>query len=136
MGVFWGRIPKELRRNGATAYYGQQQSAAVVEGSGKELAERIRQIVETTGCEKVNIIAHSKGGLDSRAAIAHCGMAPYVATLTTINTPHRGCIFAEYLLGKVPQAARLKIAAYNAAMKQVDALNPDFLAADWKRRGY
>ncbi len=87
MGVFWGRIPKELRRNGATAYYGQQQSAAVVEGSGKELAERIRQIVETTGCEKVNIIAHSKGGLDSRAAIAHAGCAPYVATLTTINTP-------------------------------------------------
>ena len=127
---YWGRIPKELRRNGATVYYGQQQSAAAVEDSGKELAERIRQIVEETGCGKVNIIAHSKGGLDSRAAIAHCGMAPYVATLTTINTPHRGCIFAEYLLGKVPQAARLKIAAaYNATMKQVGDPNPDFLAA-------
>lgn len=127
---YWGRIPKELIRNGATVYYGQQQSAAAVEDSGKELAERIRQIVEETGCEKVNIIAHSKGGLDSRAAIAHCGMAPYVATLTTINTPHRGCIFAEYLLGKVPQAARLKIAAaYNAAMKKVGDPNPDFLAA-------
>ena len=89
-----------------------------------------RQIVETTGCEKVNIIAHSKGGLDSRAAIAHSGRAPYVATLTTINTPHRGCIFAEYLLGKVPQAARLKIAAaYNAAMKKMGDPNPDFLAA-------
>ena len=127
---YWGRIPRELIRNGATVYYGQQQSAAAVEDSGKELAERIRQIVEETGCEKVNIIAHSKGGLDSRAAIAHCGMAPYVATLTTINTPHRGCIFAEYLLGKVPQAARLKIAAaYNAAMKQLGDPNPDFLAA-------
>ena len=127
---YWGRIPRELIRNGATVYYGQQQSAAAVEDSGKELAERIRQIVEETGCGKVNIIAHSKGGLDSRAAIAHCGMAPYVATLTTINTPHRGCIFAEYLLGKVPQAARLKIAAaYNAAMKQVGDPNPDFLAA-------
>ena len=127
---YWGRIPRELIRNGATVYYGQQQSAAAVEDSGKELAERIRQIVEETGCGKVNIIAHSKGGLDSRAAIAHCGMAPYVATLTTINTPHRGCIFAEYLLGKVPQAARLKIAAaYNATMKQVGDPNPDFLAA-------
>ena len=127
---YWGRIPKELIRNGATVYYGQQQSAAAVEDSGRELAERIRQIVEETGCGKVNIIAHSKGGLDSRAAIAHCGMAPYVATLTTINTPHRGCIFAEYLLGKVPQAARQKIAAaYNAAMKKVGDPNPDFLAA-------
>ena len=127
---YWGRIPKELRRNGATVYYGQQQSAAAVEDSGRELAERIRQIVEETGCGKVNIIAHSKGGLDSRAALAHCGMAPYVATLTTINTPHRGCIFAEYLLGKVPQAARQKIAAaYNAAMRKVGDPNPDFLAA-------
>ena len=127
---YWGRIPRELIRNGATVYYGQQQSAAAVEDSGKELAERIRQIVEETGCGKVNIIAHSKGGLDSRAAIAHCGMAPYVATLTTINTPHRGCIFAEYLLGKVPQAARQKIAAaYNATMKKVGDPNPDFLAA-------
>lgn len=127
---YWGRIPKELQRNGATVYYGQQQSAAAVEDSGKELAARIRQIVEETGCGKVNIIAHSKGGLDSRAAIAHQGMGPYVATLTTINTPHRGCIFAEYLLGKVPEAARRKIAeTYNAAMRRMGDENPDFLAA-------
>ena len=127
---YWGRIPRELTRNGAAVYYGQQQSAAAVEDSGRELAERIRQIIDETGCEKVNIIAHSKGGLDSRAAIAHCGMAPYVATLTTINTPHRGCIFAEYLLGKVPEGARQKIAAtYNAALKKLGDPNPDFLAA-------
>lgn len=127
---YWGRIPRELIRNGAAVYYGQQQSAAAVEDSGRELAARIRQIVDETGCEKVNIIAHSKGGLDSRAAIAHCGMAPYVATLTTINTPHRGCIFAEYLLGKVPEAVRQKIAAaYNAALKRLGDENPDFLAA-------
>ena len=127
---YWGRIPRELQRNGATLYYGQQQSAAAVEDSGRELAERIRQILAETGCEKVNIIAHSKGGLDSRAAIAHQGMAPYVASLTTINTPHRGCIFAEYLLEKIPAAARQKIAdTYNAALKRLGDENPDFLAA-------
>lgn len=127
---YWGRIPRELTRNGAAVYYGRQQSAAAVEDSGRELAARIRQIVEETGCEKVNIIAHSKGGLDSRAAIAHAGAAPYVATLTTINTPHRGCIFAEYLLGKVPEAARQKIAsAYNATLKRLGDEDPDFLAA-------
>ena len=127
---YWGRIPKELQRNGATLYYGQQQSAAAVEESGRELADRIRQILAETGCEKVNIIAHSKGGLDSRAAIAHQGMAPYVASLTTINTPHRGCIFAEYLLEKIPAAARQKIAdTYNAALKRLGDENPDFLAA-------
>ena len=127
---YWGRIPKELMRNGATVYYGQQQSAASVEDSGRELAERICQIMEETGCEKVNIIAHSKGGLDSRAAISHFGMAPYVATLTTINTPHRGCIFAEYLFGKVPESVRQKLAlAYNSTLKKLGDTNPDFLAA-------
>ena len=127
---YWGRIPKELKRNGAVVYYGQQQSAASVEDSGRELAARIREILKETGCEKVNIIAHSKGGLDSRAAIAHAGCAPFVATLTTINTPHRGCIYAEYLLNKVPEAARQKVAAaYNATLKRLGDENPDFLAA-------
>lgn len=127
---YWGRIPRELIRNGAVVYYGQQQSAASVEDSARELAERIRRLVDETGCGKVNIIAHSKGGLDSRAAIAHCGMAPFVATLTTVNTPHRGCIFAEYLLGKVPEAVRQKLAlAYNSALKRLGDTNPDFLAA-------
>ena len=127
---YWGRIPKELKRNGAAVYYGQHQSAASVEDSGRELAARIRAILDETGCEKVNIIAHSKGGLDSRAAIAHAGCAPYVATLTTINTPHRGCIYAEYLLNKVPEAARQKVAAaYNATLKRLGDENPDFLAA-------
>lgn len=127
---YWGRIPKELKRNGAAVYYGQQQSATSVEDSGRELAARIRAILDETGCEKVNIIAHSKGGLDSRAAIAHAGCAPFVATLTTINTPHRGCIYAEYLLNKVPEAARQKVAAaYNATLKRLGDENPDFLAA-------
>ena len=127
---YWGRIPRALQRNGAVLCYGQQQSAAAVEDSGRELAERIRQILAETGCGKVNIIAHSKGGLDSRAAIAHQGMAPYVASLTTINTPHRGCIFAEYLLEKIPAAARQKIAdTYNAALKRLGDERPDFLAA-------
>ena len=127
---YWGRIPRELTRNGATVYYGGQQSAAAVEDSGKELAARIRRIVEETGCGKVNIIAHSKDGLDSRAAIARQGMAPYVASLTTVNTPHRGCIFAEYLLEKIPAAARQKIAdTYNAALKRLGDERPDFLAA-------
>ena len=67
---------------------------------------------------------------DSRAAIAHAGCAPCVASLTTINTPHRGCIFAEYLLKKIPAAARQKIAdTYNAALKRLGDEAPDFLAA-------
>lgn len=127
---YWGRIPEVLQRNGATIFYGNHQSAASVADCGQELFDRIKEIVEETGCEKVNIIAHSKGGLDSRYALSKLGAAPFVASLTTINTPHRGCEFADYLLSKIPQAQQDAVAkTYNAALKKMGDYNPDFLAA-------
>lgn len=127
---YWGRIPGELIKNGAVIFYGQQQSAASVKRSGEELSDRIKNIIKDTGCEKVNIIAHSKGGLDSRYAISCLGMDQYVASLTTINTPHKGCIFADYLLEKVPEKVRNSIAnRYNTALRKLGDTNPDFNAA-------
>ena len=127
---YWGRIPQELEKHGAVIYYGNHQSAASVADSGKELAGRIRQIIDETGCEKVNIIAHSKGGLDSRYAVSCLGMDQYVASLTTVNTPHRGCIFADYLLNKIPAAAKDKVAeGYNSALRVLGDETPDFMAA-------
>ncbi len=127
---YWGRIPEQLEMNGAKVFYGNQQSAASVEECGKELAERIRKICEETGCEKVNIIAHSKGGLDSRMAIAKYGAGPSVASLTTINTPHRGCEFADYLLSKIGEPVKEKVAAmYDAALRRLGDQDPDFIAA-------
>jgi len=127
---YWGRIPRELKQNGATVHYGNHGSAASVADSAAELARRIREIVAQTGCEKVNIIAHSKGGLDCRYALAHLDVAPYVASLTTINTPHRGCLFADYLLTKVSPDLQNKVAgAYNGALKRLGDTEPDFLAA-------
>ena len=96
---YWGRIPEELKRNGAVIFYGEHNSAAAVKDSAVELEKRIKEIVQQTGCGKVNIIAHSKGGLDSRAAVSMTSAGQYVASLTTISTPHRGCEFADYLLG-------------------------------------
>lgn len=127
---YWGRVPKELEKNGAVIYYGNHPSAASVADSAEELAVRIKQIVEESGCEKVNIIAHSKGGLDCRYAVSCLGMADYVASLTTVNTPHRGCVFADYLLNVMPEALKEKVAdTYNVALKKLGDEKPDFIAA-------
>lgn len=127
---YWGRVPRTLKLHGATIYYGNHQSALTVKESARELAARIKLIVERSGCEKVNIIAHSKGGLDCRYAISEFGMAPYVASLTTVNTPHRGCLFAEKLLGSVPDKIKNEVAnAYNVTLRALGDETPDFLAA-------
>ncbi len=127
---YWGRIPAELIKNGATIYYGGQESAGDVPTCALQLKSSIVRCLEETGAEKVNIIAHSKGGLDSRYCISMLGMAPYVASLTTINTPHHGCEFAEYLMNKAPENLRNTVAAaYNKGAKLAGDNNPDFIKA-------
>lgn len=127
---YWGRIPEELKKNGGVIYYGEHQSAASVEESGREIAERIKNIAEKTGYGKVNIIAHSKGGLDCRCAAARFGAEKYIASITTINTPHHGCEFVDYLLSKIPEGAVSRIAsAYNGALKRLGDESPDFISA-------
>lgn len=125
---YWGRIPNALIKNGATIFYGKQQSATSVSRSAEELKENILKIINETGCEKVNIIAHSKGGLDSRYAISCLGLNKYVASLTTINTPNRGCKFVDYLLDKLPKAFINYVnKKYNSIFTKLGDKNPDFL---------
>ncbi len=127
---YWGRIPHELKENGATVYYGEHPSAATIKDCAATLAERIRAITEETGCEKVNIIAHSKGGLDCRCMLCDKEATARVASLTTINTPHRGCNFADALLETVPEKVKRKVAsAYNTALRKLGEPEPDFMAA-------
>jgi triacylglycerol lipase len=62
-------------------------------------AETLQNAIEPylagTGAEKVHLIAHSMGGLDSRRMIVKPEMAGKVASLTTIGTPHLGTILAD-----------------------------------------
>ena len=95
---YWGRIPKALEEMGCNVYFGHQDSNADIETNGKHLSERINRIIEETGAEKINIIAHSKGGLDSRYAISSLGMGDKVASLTTIATPHHGSKTVDRLM--------------------------------------
>lgn len=127
---YWGRIPGQLRRNGAAVYFGNQPSADSIPNCARILTERIKKITQETGCEKVNIIAHSKGGLDCRYAMAFCGATPYVASLTTINTPHRGSEFADYMLAKVsPMNQRRFCFAYNKTLNKLGEPEADLMTA-------
>mgnify|MGYP003290978410 CR=1 FL=1 len=127
---YWGRIPDALKRNGAKLYYGKQQSALSVKDSAAELAVRIKEVIAETGAEKINIIAHSKGGLDSRYAISRLDCGKYVASLTTVNTPHRGCIFVDKVFESMSAESQKKMAdVYNAASRVRGDTAPDFLSA-------
>jgi triacylglycerol lipase len=72
--------------------------------SADKRATYLQQTVDealATGAPKVNLIAHSMGGLDSRALISTLGYGDRVATLTTISTPHRGSRSIDVIMGFV-----------------------------------
>ncbi|MGN0633072.1 MAG: esterase/lipase family protein [Oscillospiraceae bacterium] len=98
---YWGRIPKYLEAHGARIFYGNQDSAATIEENARVVGESLKTALDAAGAEKVNIIAHSKGGLEARYLISSLGMADKVASLTTVNTPHNGSITVDKLL-KLP----------------------------------
>ncbi|MCI9146697.1 MAG: triacylglycerol lipase [Hungatella sp.] len=129
---YWGRIPRELALNGAKVYYGHQEAWGTVEDNARILQEKICEIKKETGCRKVNIIAHSKGGLDSRYLISGLHMEGDVASLTTINTPHRGSALVDLL-------KRLPDRVYRGVCRMIDAYfrrlgdkNPDAYRASFQ----
>lgn len=64
-------------------------------------AEQLCAVVNELPQGRVNVIAHSMGGLDARYAISRLGLGDRVASLVTIGTPHQGTPVADLGAGIV-----------------------------------
>jgi len=93
----WGRIPDILSEHGVEIYYGNTDAWGLIETNAELLKITIDKILKETGKKKVNIIAHSKGGLDARYMIWKYNYGDKVASLTTISTPHHGSPIADHV---------------------------------------
>ena len=105
---YWGRAPRYLIRSGATVYYGHQKAWGTIEENAAAIAQTIDRALKETGAAKVNLIAHSKGGLDCRYVISHLDYADKVASLTTMSTPHHGSELVDFL-NQIPKPVFRKL---------------------------
>jgi len=103
----WGRIPDALRAEGAEVYLGGLDAWNSHENSAAKLKPKVEAVLQETGAGKVNLIAHSKGGLEARYLIAKLGMGAQVASLTTVCTPHQGSLVADVVTGLIPDRSGL-----------------------------
>jgi pimeloyl-ACP methyl ester carboxylesterase len=75
-------------------------------GSAAAHATELNQIVEdfktNTGSKKINIVAHSKGGLDARVYLANNLLKDDVANLIMIGTPNVGSPLADRFFDSDP----------------------------------
>jgi len=100
MGItdYWGNIPEALANNGAKVFITSGNPMQSKEYKGLEWKAKVKEILAITGASKINLIGHSDGGLYTRYAISNLGMAPYVASFTSMSSPHRGSPVADAIM--------------------------------------
>lgn len=126
--VYWGRIPKALQQRGAKLCYGLQDCWASTATNAAALKERVARILDETGAEKVNMIGHSKGGLEIRMLASSLGMGSSIASVTTIATPHYGSKTIDRLLEAPRGFFNIAAFAVNNWIHLLGDREPDFLA--------
>lgn len=98
----WGGMDDYLRSQGAAVYAPAKSAANSNEVRARQLKEKVLYYMAANGLSKVHIVGHSQGALDSRYMIANLGMAPKVATYTSLAGPHRGSPVANVFDAVLP----------------------------------
>ena len=124
--VYWGRIPRVLKEHGAALFFGEQDGWASTETNAHTLCARIDALRSETGAEKVNIIAHSKGGLEARMAASSLGYAERIASITTVSTPHHESETLTIFLRAPRVLFSIAAFAVNNWIRLVGDRKPDF----------
>jgi len=123
-----------LRRMGRKRSYAIAfETAQSIPGRAEALAAFIEEILEVTGESRVDLVAHSMGGLVARLAIAEYGIAPAIRTLVTLGTPHLGTYSARLGNSEITRALRPNSELVRALAKS--PLPPDLRAVSFWSRG-
>jgi len=125
---FWGRIPQVLTRLGIKVFRGNTDAWGTYESNALLLKKTIEKTLLETKTERVNIIAHSKGGIDSRYLVWNHNFGDKIASLTTICTPHHGSEIADRIFNRKITHKKLYRKVLSVFGKLYGDTNPDLCA--------
>jgi triacylglycerol lipase len=129
---FWGRIPKKLQENNIKVFFGNTDSWGGYESNAEILKATIDKKLDETKSEKVNIIAHSKGGIYSLYLIWKYNYGDKVASLTTISTPHHGAEIADLIYSQQIVHSQNSRNALMIFGKMYGDVNPDLFNVNYQ----
>ena len=93
----FGKIEGILKKQGYSVFTSDHDGFGSIENNAEQIKAYIEKTLAATGAERVNIVAHSKGGLDTLYMIDRLGMGDKIASVTFLSTPHRGSSVAVML---------------------------------------
>lgn len=99
---YWGGMDEYLRSQGAKVATPGSSAMASLSTRAQQVKTYLNTWMPANGCTKVHLMGHSQGGLVSRYLVKHLGYASKVATITTINSVHKGSPVADFVLGIIP----------------------------------
>jgi triacylglycerol lipase len=92
-------LRRRLRRRGFGRVVSMNYSPLTddVRTAATLLAERVEELCDQTGYERIHVIGHSLGGLIARYYVQCLGGDDRVHTLVTLGSPHRGTLAAHLI---------------------------------------
>ncbi|HEY3353997.1 MAG TPA: hypothetical protein VGQ83_12165 [Polyangia bacterium] len=99
---YWYQVPETLRALGYRVSVATLDPYNSIEKRSNQLAPQVDQALIDHHARKVDIIAHSQGGLDSRRLITTLGYGDRVAALVTVASPHQGTAICDVAMGYIP----------------------------------
>lgn len=126
------KTKEHFTQKGCKVFETEVAAVQTSEYRGKQLASQLKQIIAQSGAAKLNIIAHSQGGLDARYAISNGGAGDIVASLSTLSTPHQGTPLADLsvqMSGPIAQQALSVMLNLMGRVINTNTSDPDTIAA-------
>lgn len=100
-----------LTGHGFNVWHSRVPWAAGVKARSEQLRLNVLDVLKKTGAAKVNIVAHSMGGLDTRHMMfddRNTGrIHEKIASLVTISTPHEGSPAADWILENLSEVPHI-----------------------------
>jgi len=99
---YWGGLDTYLRSQGAKVTTPGSSAANSLPTRASQIQSALNTWMPANGCTKVHLVGHSQGGLVIRYMVSNLGFAGKTATVTSVNSLHKGAPMADIVLGAIP----------------------------------
>ncbi|MCB1176789.1 MAG: lipase [Leptospiraceae bacterium] len=99
---YWGGLDGYLRSQGAKVTTPGSSAANSLPTRASQIKSAVNNWMSSNGCSKVHLVGHSQGGLVIRYMVSNLGFSGKTASVTSVNSLHKGAPMADIVLGIIP----------------------------------